>query len=287
MRYTLLYIITLFLLFSCSNKTEQEERYAEIVSQWQGREIKLPAVMTDFLTGDTINLDDADFTILTYVDSAGCTGCKMKLPLWNEFIKVLDSISQYDFRSVMVVHSTNETDIRYTLNQYDYNHDVYVDTYNNIGKNNTFPEELVFQSFLIDRSHRVVAIGNPVYASGIQELYVSILSGKESVSPDGKSMVLITDNLIDLGTIKPGVSVSQNLTISNMGEDTVYIQKVIESCECMKVELSKKTIAPKSEIPVTITFSGDSIAGEFNRTAHIYYDNYDYPSIITIIGKIE
>lgn len=280
------WILLLILLGGCVG-TSKEDKYAEIVSQWQGREIKLPAVMTDFLTGDTINLDDADFTILTYVDSTGCTGCKMKLSLWNEFLPVLDSISQYNFHPVMIVHSTNEIDVRYTLNQYGYDRDVYVDTSNKVDKENLFPEELVFQSFLIDRSHRVVAIGNPVYASGIQELYVSILSGKESVSPDGKSTVLITDNIIDLGTIKPGASVSQNLTISNMGEDTVYIQKVIESCECMKVELSKKAIAPKSEIPVTITFSGDSIAGEFNRTAHIYYDNYDYPSIITIIGKIE
>ena len=90
MRYTLLHIITLFLLLSCSGKTEQEERYAEIVSQWQGREIKLPAVMTDFLTGDTINLDDADFTILTYVDSTGSVSyTHLKISLLLLFITLL------------------------------------------------------------------------------------------------------------------------------------------------------------------------------------------------------
>ena len=34
--------------------------------------------MTDFLTGDTIDLSDTNISIFTYVDSVGCTGRKMK-----------------------------------------------------------------------------------------------------------------------------------------------------------------------------------------------------------------
>lgn len=76
-RYIILTIAGL-ILWSCS--TDKSD-YTKLVSEWQGKEIVFPDVMTDLLTGDTIDMSDADFTILTYVDSAGCTGCKMKLPI--------------------------------------------------------------------------------------------------------------------------------------------------------------------------------------------------------------
>ena len=76
----ILYLLLLLILCACSRPSETE-RYAAIVKEWQGKEIKLPHVMTDALTGDTIDLSDTDFIILTYVDSVGCTSCKMKLPL--------------------------------------------------------------------------------------------------------------------------------------------------------------------------------------------------------------
>lgn len=76
---------------------------ARIVEEWQGKEIVFPEVMTDFLTGDTIDLTDANFTILTYVDSAGCTGCKMRLALWNEFLYSLDSITNNRVNFLMVI----------------------------------------------------------------------------------------------------------------------------------------------------------------------------------------
>ncbi len=55
----------MFILSSCS-KSFEKERFQKIVEEWQGKEIVLPDDMTDFLTGDTIDLSDADFTILTY-----------------------------------------------------------------------------------------------------------------------------------------------------------------------------------------------------------------------------
>ena len=78
---------------SCSNNTrhinDQLEYYstdASIVEEWQGRTIEFPSVMVDVATGDTIDTSEADFILLTYIDSAGCTGCSMKLPLWIKFI---------------------------------------------------------------------------------------------------------------------------------------------------------------------------------------------------------
>ncbi len=77
--------------------------YEALVAQWQGKEIILPPVMTDALTGDTIDLSVADFTILTYVDSTGCIGSRMKLPLWNEFFNSIDTITDAALPSDMIL----------------------------------------------------------------------------------------------------------------------------------------------------------------------------------------
>ena len=109
MKKTIIQILLSFFtgvaLWSCSSETDA---YAKLVSEWQGREIVFPDVMTDMITGDTIELSDVDFTILTYVDSLGCSSCKMKLPLWNEFLSQIDSITEYDFNVIMVVHPRSE-----------------------------------------------------------------------------------------------------------------------------------------------------------------------------------
>lgn len=94
MKKTIIQILLSFFtgvaLWSCSSETDA---YAKLVSEWHGREIVFPDIMTDILTGDTIDISDADFTILTYVDSVGCISCRMKLHLWKEIISSLDSIS--------------------------------------------------------------------------------------------------------------------------------------------------------------------------------------------------
>lgn len=89
-------LILLTAMFSIHSCKSDKDRIAEIVEYWQGREIKFPEVMTDFLTGDTIDLSEADFTIFNYVDSVGCTGCKMKMPIWLEFLNSLDSSTNSD-----------------------------------------------------------------------------------------------------------------------------------------------------------------------------------------------
>jgi len=283
MRYTLLCIITLFLLLSCSNKTEQEERYAEIVSQWQGREIKLPAVMTDFLTGDTINLDDADFTILTYVDSAGCTGCKMKLPIWDGIIQNLESNTEATVNVVMVINPKQSIDISSLFRQDLKRHPIaYVDSSGYIGHNNKFPTDMMFQSVLLDRERRVLTIGNPAYNSGIHALYAAIVSGGKTLSLKTDALVNVNPHILNIEKLTSGDSLVRDVTLSNVGTDTVFIDKIIESCECVTVSVPLKFIPPHADLNFSVKVKGDSSTAQYDRSINIYYRDFDYPSVILI-----
>jgi len=274
----------MLILASCSKSSE--DRFRKIVEEWQGKEIVLPDVMTDFLTGDTIDLSDADFTILTYVDSTGCTGCKMKLPLWKEFLASIDSLNDSDVRFLMLVCPSDIGDLNYYLKSADFDYPLCLDIDNKVSKANSFPEKTVFQTFMLDRSKKVMAVGNPVYSPKIAMLYTGIISGQMSVSAESRNIVSVSDNRISLGTLHPGEAKSREIIFSNHSNDTVRIGKVISSCDCTELSLPKGYISPESNLKAVLQFTGDTVTGDFERSVHVFYSDFEYPTVITVSGNI-
>jgi len=103
-------IIAGLFMWSCSAEKSSHEK---LFSEWHEREIKLPDVMTYVCSGYTVDLSDADFTILSYVDSTDCTNCKQKFPIWNEFANSSDSISDVIVSQLVVVHPIVDKEITY------------------------------------------------------------------------------------------------------------------------------------------------------------------------------
>jgi uncharacterized protein (DUF169 family) len=74
------------LLFSChSNKNnDKKEKLTLIVKEWQNKTIQIPSGPIEYkIAGrDTVCSDvwDKPYKILTYIDSIGCTGCKLGFP---------------------------------------------------------------------------------------------------------------------------------------------------------------------------------------------------------------
>lgn len=279
-------LISLIVAFASCGESSDKARIQGIVEEWQGKQIVLPEVMTDFMTGDTINLTDADFTIFTYVDSIGCTGCKMKLPLWKELLGSLDSVCESDVRFLMVVDPSGIGDLNFNLKRDDFDYPIYIDDDNKVSKTNLFPEKEVLQTFLLDKNKKVIAIGNPLYSFEIALLYRNITDGKMSVSTETGDYISINDSRICLGNLHPGEEKSREIVFTNHSSDTVSIRKVISSCECTELSLPKEYISPRSNLKAVVHFIGDTITGYFYRTVHIHYSEYTYPTILTITGNI-
>lgn len=280
------YIIFLPLLFSSCQKPSDSKSIQKIVEEWQGKPIVLPKDMTDFITGDRIDLTNADFTILAYVDSTGCTGCKMKLPLWKKFLSSIDSICDLDVQFIMVVYPSDITELKYLMKRDDFDYPVYLDTENKVSKDNSFPDKTAFQTFLLDRNMKVTAIGNPTYSSEIAKLYKEIISGQISVSAETRNLVSVSDSHIFLGNLHFGEGRTREVVFTNQGNDTVRIEKVISSCDCTELSLPRGYIAPKSDLKAVLTFGGDSVSGDFERSIHMYFSDFEYPTIINVSGNI-
>ena len=87
MRY--LCLIWVLVLFS-SCKESEKEKIARLVEEWEGKEILFPARSIFTIQGkDTVDfsLADTDYKVVTYIDSVGCTSCKLQLPRWKQFMQ--------------------------------------------------------------------------------------------------------------------------------------------------------------------------------------------------------
>lgn len=280
------YIIVLiagFLLWSCST---DKSGYEKLVSEWIGREIKLPEIMTDVLTGDTLNLSDADFKIITYVDNAECTSCKMNLRSWEIFTESLDSISNAIVDILMIVNTDNTDGIKYIITRDSYYHPIVIDSTDMINSTNHFPKDTQYQSFLLDKTNRVVAVGNPILNNVIGSLYKAIISGESVVSDNYSNLVTIKPHTINLGTLSILEERTKNFRIINNSTDTVVIKKIISSCHCSVATVNCDTILPNSTITGSVKFNGDSIIGESMTYIQIFYEHFNLPSILKLVFKI-
>ncbi|MDE5960741.1 MAG: DUF1573 domain-containing protein [Duncaniella sp.] len=269
---------------SCASETDA---YARLVAEWQGREIVFPDVMTDVLTGDTLDLSEADFTIITYIDSAGCTACKMKLSIWEEFLGSLDSIAgDAEFNSLIFINAKDSKELLYLIQRENYTYPVINDTNDLLNKTNQFPDNTTFRTFLLNRNKHVVAVGNPAYNNGIAELFRSIISGRKTFNHLGTQMIVADDSKKEIGEVRLGAVYTADYTLNNESMDTVFVREVISSCHCTEAIIPGNTIPPNGALPVQIKFHEDSLTGDFVRSVHIYYQEFENPTVLEISGTV-
>lgn len=271
---------------TCSTDSDTR-RYACLVEEWQGHTVEFPSVMVDVMTGDTVDMSDADFTLLTYIDSAGCTGCRMRLPLWTEFLRSLDSIAgDQVVLPFIVVNAKDDKELSYLIRRDAYGYPVVSDKADSLNLLNGFPKEPALRSFLLNRDKLVIAIGNPTSNHAISDLYRSIISGSKTFSQSGRQVITAKPSRVEIGKIAIGREVTREFSLDNCGQDTVYIRDIITSCPCTEATVADSVIAPGERVQVQVKLREDSILGDFQRTVHIYYRDFYNPTILGLSGRV-
>lgn len=277
------YITFLFLLLSCTSKKSDLER---IVSEWQGKEILIPEQLTDVLERDNMLFSSPDYTILTFLDTTGCTRCKMKLDLWEKYLNGLDSVSEYNINFVMVVAPKDIKDLQQIVRESSFTRNVFVDEENTLNDRNHFPADILLSSFLLDSKNRVVIIGNPIYNPNIGDLYMSVLSDSANNYNKKKLSLFVAEDSYDLGSVRVGTTSSHKFLIKNIGDTEVIIREIVTSCDCTKAIPQKIRIAPKETISIDVeSLSGDEL-GEFLRTAEVFYVGSKKSTILSVSGTV-
>ncbi|WP_317046309.1 TlpA family protein disulfide reductase [Parabacteroides pacaensis] len=168
---------SIFLAFFACQESKKD-KIIRLVKEWQGKEIVFPANMTFTIYGkDTIDykIPQSDYKILVYVDSIGCTSCKLQLPKWKEFICKLDSSANKEIPVLFFFQPKDKKEIQFILKRDKFNYPVCLDTENGLDRENHFSSLQTFQTFLLDKENRVVAIGNPIHNTGVKSFTLNRL----------------------------------------------------------------------------------------------------------------
>lgn len=180
------FILFIFSLFSC--KETKKENISHLVKEWNNKKIVYPDIMHFTVLGaDTNFLFKSEYRIITYVDSAGCTSCKLKLEWWKKFISQLDTIGNLPV--LFFLHPKNRKELNYILKRDNFNYPVCIDENDSLNKLNHFPSDLMFQTFLLDKDNRVLAIGNPIHNPKVKELYLKIIQGEKVEKDKGTEVI--------------------------------------------------------------------------------------------------
>lgn len=283
--------ISLILLSSCSN-LEKKRQVASIIEQWIGKEILYPEetvfTVQDGDTLDNVLLKEYSYTIVNYVDSTGCTSCKLQLPRWNTFIQEIDSISKKKINLCFIFHPQDIQEVINVLKVNSFKYPIWIDKDDSFNKLNHLSSNMSFQTFLLDKNNKVVSIGNPIYNLKVKKLYMDIIQGKTDLKEDAivQTKIKVQEQSISLGRFDWKEEQKVKFTIQNIGEYPLIISDVTTSCGCTSVDYSKEPVRPGESITLQVTYKAD-YPEHFDKTITVYCNAN--PSLIhlKIIGDAE
>ena len=257
---------------SCSDKNKH---VGERVSFWMGKEITYPENTLCLIKKDTVDVRDfdADYKIVVYIDSLGCTNCKMKLREWTETMNLYNSAPDTDVDMLMVINTKDIPSLQYILRTYDFDYPVLADTLDLFRKTNGIEDDENFRTFLLDNDNKVVAVGSPVWNPNVRNLYKRTILG-DSLDAD---VIYETPLHVMLGISHYGQSESREFRIRNNSGDPLHVSGLIPSCECVTAVTDKDTLAPGERVTATVTWTPDSVLGQQRRYVDLFFSEKEKP----------
>ena len=259
-------IILLLTIFLSACQDKQKEIITLLVKEWQGKQILFPEnmVFTRFAS-DTTNfvIPTSDYKVLVFVDSIGCTSCKLQLSRWKEFIRYTDSISQKNI-PLFFFQFDDQWEIHSLLIRENFDKPICLDRSDSLNQLNHFPKDIRFQVFLLDKNNKVVVIGNPVHNPNVKELYLEEISRKQPVAPIQTTVKVEKESLL-LETIPLGKSKDTLFTLVNTGDQPLVIIDVTTTCGCAQTLFDKHPVQPGESLHIKVGVTPEN-KGLFDET---------------------
>lgn len=274
-------------LESCGSHDSEQRA---VVEEWMGKEIVIPEDLTFQIQDTPINYDfnNADFKIITYIDSTGCTECRMKLPIWDDIINEFKSDIDTDVNFLMIINTKDIKEITKIVHNNHFNHPICIDSLNIYDQANSLHHKECYHTFLLDRHNRVLAIGNPTTNPKLNKLYARIISNhiEDSKNKDFDLGLNFTQTK-SIGVINAGDTINIQFDIINTKNRILTIEDIIPSCNCITGTATSTIINEGEQSKVAVQYIADTLKSEFKRHVDIFFKETEYPARIILHGFIK
>lgn len=240
------------MIASCSGQKKEHQTIEQEIAKWSGRQLQLP-VEPVFLRYalDTVSLamEEKEYKILVYTDSSGCTSCKLQLPKWKEMLALTDSLLPGKVTYLFFFDNPRVGEIRHLLKQADLSYPVCIDMTQELNRLNNFPHNPQFQTFLLDKQNRVMAVGNPALSPAVRELYIRRMTGKEEKTLARRlTLAEAEPAVINFGLLEGKETRTNRVKLTNRGKEPLVLLEATADCGCTETIFSREPLPPgKSE----------------------------------------
>ncbi|MBR5194367.1 MAG: DUF1573 domain-containing protein [Bacteroidaceae bacterium] len=283
----IVWIMCLWLLASCSES--REEAMLRLVNEWKDKSVIIPVRSVFTVQGKDVvdfNYRDAEYKILVYTDSVGCTSCKLQLPKWKRMIAEVDSLTGGSVPFLFYFHPKDPKELRFYLRRDNFTYPVCFEEDGYINRLNRFPSDMTFQTLLLNKENKVVAIGSPVLNPKIKDLYLEIITGKKKGTDKSVTTVSIVDSEKDFGNIPLNEKREHVFKLVNTGNKPLVIYDVVTSCGCTKAEYGKEPVRPGETLDLKVIYNAED-KGRFRKNLTVYCNVEDSLLKLTVVGEVE
>lgn len=287
------YIIIAILLFLTSCKDDKRARVLNLLQDWNSKEFIFPSKLHFTINGnDSIDYQiysGSKYKIVIYVDSIGCTSCKLRLPAWKNFMTEVDSLTSDSVQFLFFFFPKNKVEMSNILMFDQFDFPVCIDEQDSLNILNHIPTETMFQTFLLDRNNRVISIGNPIHNSKIKNLYLNIITGKEaSLEMENKlqTKIILSEYQLNMGVFDWEKEQVVESSFINAGNNPLVIENVSTSCGCTTVEYTKEPVQPGRSSTLRIKYKAEH-PEHFNKTITLYCNTDDSPLQLKVSGNAQ
>ena len=281
--------IICIVLFTACNESREEAVY-RLVKEWTGKEIKFPERSVFTVQGkDTVGFtyQEADYKVLIYVDSVGCTSCKLQLDRWKKVIKEMTEETGKDIPFLFYFHPKDMKELRYLTRRDSFTYPVCFDEKDELNVLNRFPSDMTFQTFLLDKDNKVVSVGNPVHNPKVKELYLKHIMGNRKDSMDSrKTSVELPEAEKDFVSIFLNEKREHVFKLVNTGNKPLVVYDVTTSCGCTKAEYGNEPIRPGDTLDLKVIYHAED-KGRFRKSLRVYCNVEESPLKLTVVGAVE
>ena len=283
----IVWIMCLWLLASCSES--REKAMLRLVNEWKDKSVIIPVRSVFTVQGKDVvdfNYRDAEYKILVYTDSIGCTSCKLQLPKWKRMIAEVDSLTGGSVPFLFYFHPKDPKELRFYLRRDNFTYPVCFEEDDYINRLNRFPSDMTFQTLLLNKENKVVAIGSPVLNPKIKDLYLEIITGKKKGTDKSVTTVSIVDSEKDFGDIPLNEKREHVFKLVNTGNKPLVIYDVVTSCGCTKAEYVKEPVRPGETLDLKVIYNAED-KGRFRKNLTVYCNVENSPLKFSISGTVE
>ena len=147
---------------------------------------------------------------------------------------------------------------------------------------------MAFQTFLLDKNNRVLAIGNPIHNLKVRELYLKIIQGEKvergNESGGIRTKVYIDKSSVSLGNFGWQEEQKVTFTLRNTGNQPLVIQDVTTSCGCTSVSYAREPVQPSGELSLDVAYKAER-PEYFDKTITVYCNAENSPMVLKISGN--